>query len=178
MKDKIAVDSQTLTYLIQSAEPGYNPLNDSQRNVAKERESIFHIFLRVDIMYVPPTVKKQYMEISKDIEFRNSHKIFNSIHFEDIDGINKTEVEELKNRFLISHKKESDCYAVAEAEIGKMDYFLTFDKDLRNHLINETKLKILFPSDYCKILKDLNIAPRKIPRESNPKSKEAWWKKP
>lgn len=58
-----------------------------------------------------------------------------------------------------------------------MDYFLTFDKDLRKNLINETKLKILFPSDYWAILKDLNIAPRKIPHESNPKSKEDWWKK-
>ena len=177
MKDKIAVDSQTLTYFIQCAAPGYNPLNDSQGNVAKERKAIYHIFLRVKYMYVPPTVRKEYMKISNK-EFKNSHIMFTGVHFDDIDGINEKEVKELKNEFLISHKSESDCYAVAEAEIGKMDYFLTFDEDLRKHLINKTKLKILFPSDYCKILKDLNIAPWKIPRESNPKSKEDWWKKP
>lgn len=177
MKDRIAVDSQTLTYFIQCAEPGYNPLNDSKKDLAKERESIFHIFLRVDGMYIPPTVKKEYMKIS-NLKFKNSHKRFNIIHFEDIDGINRTDAEELKNRFLILHKEENDCYAVAEAEIGKMDYFLTFDKNLRKNLMNDTKLKILFPSDYWEILKALNIAPRIIPHESNPKSKEDWWKKP
>ena len=99
MNDRIAIDSQILTYFIQSAEPGYNPLNDSQGELAEEREAIFHIFMRADILYVPPIVKKEYMRIS-DNDIRQSHERFNDVHFADIKDLNKTNVEDLKSRLI------------------------------------------------------------------------------
>ena len=47
----------------------------------------------------PPFVRKEYLKISNP-EFRNSHKRFNTIHFEDIAGLNRTEEKELKKNFL------------------------------------------------------------------------------
>lgn len=177
MNDKVAVDSQTLTYFIQSSEPGYNPHNDLERELAEERGSIYHIFLRTDDLYIPPKVKEEYMKIS-NMDLKNLHESASVVNFLDIEISDKSKLESLKNNLMIKHKKENDCYAVAEAEIGGMDYFLTFDKDLITNLKSETTLKIMFPSEYWAYLKNLKIDPKKVPYESNPKSNEEWWKNP
>ena len=177
MNDKIAVDSQTLTYFIQCSEPGYDPLNDTQRELAEERKSIYHIFLRSNDLYVLPTVREEYMKIS-NMDFKNLHESTSTVNFTEIEITDNSKKENIKNKLIKKHKKENDCYAVAEAEIEGMDYFLTFDKDLKKNLKGETTLKIVFPSEYWTYLKSLNIDTKKTPHESNPKSKEEWWKKP
>lgn len=173
MNERIAVDSQTLTYFIQCAEPGYAPHNDSQKELAEERKSIYHIFLRSDDLYILPTVKEEYMKIS-NMDLKNLHESTSVVNFTDIEISDTLKKENIKNKLMEKHKKENDCYAVAEAEIGGMDYFLTFDKDLKKNLKGETTLKIMFPSEYWTYLKNLNIDPKKVPYESNPKSKEEW----
>ena len=177
MNDRIAVDSQTLTYFIQCSEPGYNPHNDSQKELAKERESIYHISLRTDDLYILPTVQEECMKIS-NMDLKNLHKSTSIVNFSDIEIPENLKKENLKKKLMEKHKKENDCYAVAEAVIGEMDYFLTFDKDLKKNLKNETALKIMFPSEYWIYLKNLVTAPKKVPYESNPTSKENWWRNP
>lgn len=173
MSDSIAVDLQTLTYFIQCAAPGYDPHYDSQRELAEERKSIYRIVLSSVDLYILPTVEEEYMKIS-NTGLKNLHESTSIVNFTDIKITDKLKRENIKNKLKEKHKKDNNCYAVAEAEIGGMDYFLTFDKDLKKNLKGETTLKIIYPSEYWMYLENSNIDPKIVPYESNPKSKEEW----
>jgi hypothetical protein len=177
MSDRITVDLPTLTYFIHCAAPGYDPYCDLQRELSEERKSIYRIVLNSVDLCILPSVEEEYMKIS-NTGLKHFYKSTSIVNFTDIEITDKLKREYIKNKLKEKHNKDNDCYAVAEAEIGEMDYFLTFDKVLKKNLKGETTLKIIYPSEYWMYLENLNIDPIIVSDESTPKLNEEWWINP
>lgn len=63
MNDRVGIDSNTLTYLVESMDPGYNPTADLY-NLAYKRISLLRIYLYGAIpFHIVPTVTKEYQKI-------------------------------------------------------------------------------------------------------------------
>jgi len=175
----IAIDTQAYNFFIQASEIGYDPDNDSlatSKELADERRAMYHIFEYTDL-FIPPTVTKEYQNIN-DKELLEKRKRWHLIHFRDIVNLDPYEIKKAKDRFIVKHKHENDCYALAESEVGGMNYFVTFDLDLKKRLRNITKLKLFTPSELISYIKTLNIEKIRKPDFGNPLKNENWRKYP
>ncbi len=143
----IALDNNIVQYLVEAAAIGYNPSEDVSSELAKEREAAYQIFRHTEILYAPQTPIKECSNNS-DAETKKNILQFLDIHFIiiKISDIDLNKVESFKNGYMKYHGKEKDCLSVAEAKAGKMNYFLTFDKDLKKRLQKiENDIQIVFP---------------------------------
>ena len=173
---KIAIDSNTLTYLIDATQPSYDPAIDI--NLADERISMLRLFLYLgQSFYILPTVRNEYNRI-KDPKKHYFHKHYHDILLLDTHkNIDPSALNILKTFYNRTHTGESDCLVLAEAELSYMDILLTCDDDFIKKLSSvSSKVKIYRPKDYWK---QLNIPkgsiPNLFPYHSNPLVSKTWW---
>jgi predicted nucleic acid-binding protein len=173
----IAIDSNSLTYLITAMEPNYDPLHDEPSN-RKERMSMLRIFLYQGTpFYILPQVIKEYNDIHI-YEWKNMHGSTVGALLIEFRIVNKKAViDQRRDAFLKVHKKYKDCQLLAEAEAAGMNVLLTRDKKFKNKLFEMTTVKIMYPSKYWESLSfQSRIKPAIMPAESNPLFGKTWWR--
>ncbi|MFH1356619.1 MAG: type II toxin-antitoxin system VapC family toxin [bacterium] len=165
---KTALDSNTLTYLLNITHPDYE-------EGCCELEEVYKMVLRSflyqkDLFYLPPTVVTEYKRIRKNNEKRKKHDVFAMVNMLDILGLNQVNVNVRADEFNKHHKGGQDCSILAECEEGKIDYLLTYDGDFYKDLVDKTQYtKLLFPSDYWALLAiPKRSEPTRVPHASNP----------
>jgi hypothetical protein len=178
LNQKIAIDSNSHTYLVEAVYPNYEPEKDSSR-LLEERKSMVRIFLyKRQPFYVLPAVIKEYKRI-KDERWREEHDKFTKNllldHFIDMD---EDKILTRKNYFISLHNKEVDCQILAEAEAARMNLLLSCDQKFIKRLGTRARgVEIMKPTEY---FNNLDIAPGTKPiwrpGPSNPLSKKTWWK--
>ncbi|MDL2124922.1 MAG: hypothetical protein LWX51_18030 [Deltaproteobacteria bacterium] len=174
---EVAIDSNALTYLIESMEPNYFPSSDDPV-LAIERISMLRIFLYAGLLfYVLPQVINEYAKIPK-YDWRDIHKstvgaLLNDVQME----LDHHDVCQRKRELLSLHPKDKDCQILAEAEVIGISSLLTRDDDFIKRLSSYTVVRILYPSEFWK---SLNVTPgsnpKYMPAESNPLFGKTWWK--
>jgi len=177
--DKIAIDSNILTYFVDVTLPNYEPLNDHEL-LRKEKISTLQIALYArDVrLYILPLVEVEWRLIS-DNQKRYLHSMARLVVFSNRPWtIDPTKLNHLKSKLLKDHPKgEKDCKLLAEAELSGMNIVLTNDNDFIQNLSSKTAITILKPSEY---LSKLNIekgtGPMRRPDESNPLFYKNWWR--
>ncbi|MGB8993168.1 MAG: type II toxin-antitoxin system VapC family toxin [Desulfobaccales bacterium] len=170
MMDKIAIDSNILSYFVDVTLPNYDPLNDHE-SLRNEKISTLRIALydRDTRLYILPLVEIEWRCIS-DTQRRFLHSMGKLVVFSSRPWrIDSTKLKQLIAYLLKNHPKEKDCQLLAEAELTGMKIILTNDNDFIKNLSNKTTVMILRPSEY---LKKLNIKmgtpPIRRPDKSNP----------
>jgi hypothetical protein len=178
LNQKIAIDSNSHTYLIEAVSPDYEPENDSS-GLLEERKSMIRILLyKRQPFYVLPSVRKEYERI-KDVIWRHEHEeIAKVLLLDHIGNIDDNNINTMKKLFIKYHNKELDCLILAEAEAANMNILLSCDKKfIKRFSLLSTNVRIMRPTEY---LQGLNIAPGTKPiwrpHPSNPLSKKTWWK--
>jgi predicted nucleic acid-binding protein len=178
LNQKISIDSNSHTYLIEAVCPDYEPEKDNS-GLFEERRSMIRILLyRHQPFYVLPTVQEEYKRI-KNLNWKEEHEEFTNILLLDYRGkLDNNKIAMRKKALLFYHNKEIDCQILAEAEAAGMDIILTCDQRFIKRLGSQTlNVKILKPTEY---LEKLNIPPGTKPiwrpAPSNPLSKKKWWK--
>lgn len=170
----IGIDSDCLSYLIDTIEDVSEPIGDT----ANEKKSLFRIYLYSEsIFFVTPTVEMQYNRI-KDVDRRKLHESFSEVVFSDADIHDHDEVKRLVGCYSKYHKDAEDCRILAEAVTINLGVLLTNGKQFRSHLSNRvTSLRLERPSAYWQ---SLNIPrgdqPQREPHSTNPLSGETWWR--
>lgn len=173
----IALDSNCLTYFINSMAPDYEPDKDNS-GLVEEKVSLLRTFFYVDINYwVMPAVQAEYNKI-KDINNKYLHDQTTGILLGEWQNENEIAIGKLKLIYLQFHKHDNDCRIAAEANMAKMDYLLTREDSFIKHLNTRTgKLTIIKPSDLWKELAISKGAKTKLaPHSTNPLYKKNWWK--
>lgn len=174
--ESVSIDTQAYNFFIEASEVRYDPTNDPNKKVGRERKAMYHIFEYVDL-FIPPTVEREYQSV-QNIDLLEKRNKWHLVHLRDIANLDLKEVENIKNKFITKHKHNNDCYALAESEVRGMDYFLTFDFDLKKRLQSLTKVKISTPSEFLAYLKTLNLNKVREPDFLNPLKGENWRKNP
>ena len=176
MAEPIGIDSNALTYLIDSTEPGYDPANDEPR-LAVERVAMLRIFFYADLdFWVSPTVKVEYNKILD--EYRNiRHGRFTDFLL--LDQPIEVDEDRLKARvckLLANHSGETDCRVLAEVEALGLDTLLSFDSRFARRVQPLTRVKLTRPSDFWSSLGIASGAsPVRRPVRANPLSQVTWW---
>ena len=177
MNSSVCIDSNCYTYLVQAMTDGGKPTIEP----VDEKISIYRIYLyRNDILYITPTVRAEYQRIKDNSKLTN-HQNVDEVLIGDIPLADSKAIHE---RFLEytkvfeGNKNEKDCLILAEAELGKCDMLLTFDKSFLNALRDKTHtIKMHEPSVYWRSLGVQQGAPPvTAPRPTNPRSSETWWR--
>jgi len=175
---KVALDSNTMTYLNESMELLYDPGKDSS-NLVEERVAILRIWLCTELVILP-VVRSEYRAI-KDRIRRHSHEQLHFVLLSDQDIRHPENVAELIRFFYRFHRKEKDCRLLAEAIDVKVDYLLTCDKDFTKRLArNGLKFGVKFirPNIFWSdVLHSGQGCTRQLePHPSNPLSTKNWWR--
>jgi hypothetical protein len=171
------VDSNTLTYLLEALQEGYDPSLDTT-GLAAERVAMVRCFFYGDCSFwVTPTAQEEYTRI-KNAGWRQTHDRWTKYLLQDMPL--KTTIDVLNTRtaeLRVYHKNENDCRVVAETEFAKLETLLSCDAGLRTHLQNHTPVKILKPTELWGLL---GIAPTATPvvepRWDNPLAQLNWWR--
>lgn len=180
MAYRVVLDSNTMTYLNESMEPGYDPAEDNT-DLVKERVAILRIFLcNVHELLILPVVRSEY-EAIRDSIWRHSHEQLHFVLLSDQDIRKPENVAKLTQRFYRLHRKEKDCRLLAEAIDSKADYLLTCDKDFTNRLtytLVEFGVKFIRPNVFWSTIlhSGEGCANQLEPHPSNPLSTKSWWR--
>jgi hypothetical protein len=85
--EKVSIDSNSLTYLLEAISSGYDPQNDKS-DLTCERVAMIRIFLYRDIsfFYILFSVKKEYLRIT-DERWRREHKELVNVLLRDLNLI-------------------------------------------------------------------------------------------
>lgn len=176
--DKIAIDSNILSYFVDVTLPNYDPLNDHE-SLRNEKISILRIALYVkDIrLYILPLVETEWRRIP-DNQRHFLHSIGKLVVFSSRPWtIDQTTFNNLTMKYFQYHRNKNDCQLLAEAELTGMKIVLTNDNEFIKNLSNKTIIMIIRPSEY---FEKLNIktgtSPIRRPDKSNPLSRKTWWK--
>ena len=177
IRNKIGIDSNVLTYLIETMSIGEYPTD----SIANQKISLLRIFIYSDYtFYVPETVIFEYLKINNNLKRKLhehfTHRLFEEISDQDIEGL---EAKSLGyNLIHTGPKGYNDCRIVACAELYGCGYLLTYDDGLLKNLKGKTKdIKLCKPLDFWTFLnisKNANITRK--PRASNPLSSQTWWR--
>jgi hypothetical protein len=175
----LAIDSNILTYFLDALSGTYDPDLDPNPTIARERVAAFRLFLYGPKLYIVPAVKKEAERI-RHVDKRETHLrwIYYSLGEVLESWYEEDDVKARQQKYLGFHKGEMDCRAVAEAEAGGMDAFLTYDHQLLKALAGRTeKISLKRPSEYWN---DLAIPPGTpptlSPHTTNPLAKASWWR--
>jgi hypothetical protein len=178
--NKIAIDSNILSYFVDVTLPNYNPLNDHEP-LRREKISTLRIALYTDVrdnrLYILPIVDSEWQLIS-DNQRRFLHSMGKLVVFSSRPWkIDQNMLIQFKSEFFIDHPKENDCRLLAEALLSGMNIVLTNDKDFIKKLSCKTTVTILTPSAYLEKLRiKPGTTPVRRPDSSNPLSQKNWWK--
>ncbi len=176
MTAKVTFDSQVFTYLVEANSGGYDPMADPDSDLARERVAAFRVFLYHPIIAMVPTVTREVHGIP-DSAWRNEHELFRKVHFVDI-PLDPAKVDALASYYRSLHRDMDDCRVVAEAELWRMDFLLTFDDDLMKHLSHRTGYVVLAtPSWFWHFMKVLpGTPPTWTPHPTHPLYQATWWR--
>lgn len=174
----VALDSDVWTYLMQANTLGYDPAQDPDKNLAREKSAVFQVFLYVDRIVILPTVKCQVARIT-DADRRSQHQGFGQVHLDE-PLVDEASVVARARNLNQYHKggqgEEEDCRIVAEAELANVDVLLSFDTDLRTRLTPHARLPLQAPFEYWKTLAiPRGTKPRREPDRCHPLYTAAWW---
>lgn len=177
MNDTVGIDSNTLTYLVESMDPGYNPTTDIS-NLADERISLLRIYLYGGVpYYIVPTVTKEYQKIKIKLKKDTHESLCKILLLDELWNIAEDDLIARMTEITKYHNKNNDCRIVAEAELGGLKVLLTCDADIQKRLSSKAKVNIMSPSDYWT---NLSIShgsqPVFSPHNSNPLYGKSWWR--
>ena len=177
MSRHLAVDSNTLTYLLDAVQPGYDPQCDAS-GLGPEKTAMVRLFLFAECLFwVSPTVKAEYRQIP-GTAWREAHERWASLllHDQDLD-VSKAALEARARELLVFHPSRNDCRVVAEAEHAGCSELLSCDEAMLSRLAGAADLRIMRPSE---LFDELGIGPgaepRVLPAASNPLLLESWWR--
>jgi hypothetical protein len=176
MAKYLAVDSNTLTYLLESVQVGYDPKTDPS-DVRYERVAMLRCFFYGGCSFwVPPTAQAEYHRISNPAK-RDAHDRWTKFLLQDMPlSASQEHVDHRTRELLIHHQKENDCSIVAETEAAKLDILLSCDADLASHLNAHTLVRILRPTEYWPLLNiQRGTEPVVRPAPENPLASQTWW---
>lgn len=173
MDTKIALDSNILTYLINSFcfTDHDDPANNKE---LAEHVATLRLYLYTGYtFFLPPTARSEYLSINdpKNLEAHlSTHQVL-------IDDILEWDIDYKDLDLLMSiHNKERDCKIYSEAASGKMDVLLTNDDNFESRLKTFSGLKILKPTELWRTLAiQKNAIPEFQPHESNPLAQQTFW---
>lgn len=177
MNSKVAIDSNCLSYLVIAMFSGEKPTG----NQSEEKIALLRIWLYRGMPFrVPPTVKSEYERI-RDRQYREWHNSTYMALLEDV--ILSCDAEVLESHvqeYSAIHpgrKQKIDCQIVAEAELGRCDYLLTYDYDLLAHLKGRThRIALMTPTEFWNALDiPYGADPGITPHPTNPLSNQSWW---
>jgi predicted nucleic acid-binding protein len=174
---RVAIDSNALTYLLEAMEPGYDPVADDSA-LARERLAMIRSYLYAEqYFYVLPEVETEYRKIRHE-DWRKAHEsLVGTLLMEVFWVLDFSAVAHRKELFLKYHSKISDCQLIAEAEVARMDVFLTKDDDLTRRLSTLTKVHIVTPSLFWDEFKVApGSTPKILPHPTNPLCCHVWWR--
>jgi hypothetical protein len=175
--DKIAIDSNILSYFVDVTLPDYDPINDHE-TLRNEKISTLRIALYArDVhLYILPLVEIEWKRIS-DSQRRFLHSVGKLVVFSSRPWkIDQTKLNQLISNLLKNHPKEQDCQLLAEAELSGMKIILTNDNGFITKLSGKTSVTILRPSEYFKKLNiKIGTPPIRRPDKSNPLIHKTWW---
>jgi hypothetical protein len=172
---KITIDSNALTYLLQSMEPEYDPVNDLART---ERIAMIRTFMYFSrSYYILPEVGKEYQRI-KGQSWRKSHENLVGSLLHEVDwSMDENELTRKRDYFLSRHSKAADCRVLAEAELANMDVLLSNDKKFIERLSDLTAVNLTTPSSFWHLLGlSPGSDPLIIPNFTNPLYFKGWWR--
>lgn len=175
---QIAFDSNVLTYFLEANSAGYDPSADPDQTLARERVSAYRLFLYADRAFVVPTVEREAKRI-RDAFRRDEHLRFIWYHFMEIleSSLDAAFVTKRMTELCAYHADGDDCRALAEAEAGRVDVLVTFDKTLKKRLQPRTNARLKSPAE-CWV--DLDVPrgtpPRFTPADGHPLQHATWWR--
>jgi len=173
MGERIVIDSQCVSYLIDALINVKRPTDA----LASEKIALFRSYLYLkDVLYITPTAVSECGEIPNE-ERKALHERFNFVIFGEYIVEHPAIVDKRAKLLNSFHPGEADCRILAEAEEGKFEALLTYDKHfLRNLKRASSIVNLCKPSEFWA---SLNIPPGtkpgKVPHSKNPLSKERWW---
>ncbi len=172
----VAIDSNSLSYLVDAMNSGQQPTGD----LCDQKISLLRVYLyRNEILYLVPTVESEYKRIKDEIR-REIHDGISMVLLGDVLEADPTLLENRVCQYSIIHsgkKNNKDCQILAEAELGGCEYLLTYDFKFLARLKDKTqKITMITPSEFWELL---NIPhgsnPVRVPHHTNPLSKQTWW---
>jgi len=147
--EKIAFDSNALTYFVESFSREYDPSSDHSP-LREERIALLRCFFYLDdVPFLLPEVGKEYQRIKSD-DHKRLHAVTVSFQFNEVVWkLDEKSIDKLRREFFERHPKHSDCQILAEAEVAKMNILLSCDGDfLKKLAANTDKVCLLKPSLY------------------------------
>jgi len=176
--ERVGLDSDALTFLVEAMSGDYDPANDPS-GTAVERVAMFRIFLHADHpLCLTPTVQRQYDAISCGKRHR-AHWDVHQFHLCDAAGEVPSGPDQARvSHFRSLHSGSDDCIIAAEGEAADLTLLLSRDADFARRLNPALRgLKIERPSAYWNRLAiPMGARPRCEPAAGNPVLLAAWWK--
>lgn len=178
MGKTVALDSNALTYLLDSVGTGYLPQSDSDP-IAPERLAMLRLFCySSSAFWVSPTVRVEYLRIS-DPSRRETHDRWARYQLEDVPPpVLRHAIEQRASELKQQHHHDDldDCRIVAEAEAAWAHTLLTSDGDLIKDLGTATGVVIARPTEFLAALAlPSGAVPLNLPATGNPLRTQAWW---
>lgn len=175
----LALDAQVFTFLIQANSGLYDPATDSDLALATERVAVFRVFLYYPgLILALPTVTRETGSIA-DPEWRRDHELFGRVQLLTGMPLPTQKVDALAVYYESLHPSHiNDCRIVAEAELARVDFLLTYDFDLLKRLAAHTgHLQLEKPSSFWTFLNlPRGTPPNWIPHSSHPLAQANWWR--
>mgnify|MGYP002624677591 CR=1 FL=1 len=174
--EKVAADSNVLTYLAESMASEYDPATDAHTHVAEQRVASIRLFLYGGNLTAPPTTEEELTQIPDDAARVYQEQIRN-ILIPELANLDLEARDKRVTELLSHHDDPNDCAILAEAELAGVPYLLTADKQFRSRLSPHSAVVIETPSDHWERLEvPHGSEPRIKPHETNPLAAETWWK--
>ena len=174
----VAFDSNVLSYFLQANQAGYDPASDPDPVLAAERVAAFRLFLYMERAFVVPTVEREAKCI-RDAIRRDEHLRFIRFQFDQVleQNLDANWIRRRTSELARHHADEDDCRAVAEAEGGTMEVFVTFDGVLKAHLQAHATVALRSPSEQWTALRiPRGTPPHWQPRRGHPLHGADWWR--
>lgn len=142
-----ALDSQSVTYLMEALSGAYHPNGDHDKQLREQRIALARLFMywRGELRR-GPTVDAEIGKI-QDPEKQRIHENV-CVRVSPLGHLNMNEVEirdRAKELGRVHPNKVNDCMIVAEAEGGQINWLVSYDTELRRRLGLQTRIEILQP---------------------------------
>jgi predicted nucleic acid-binding protein len=173
-KQKVGLDSQCLSYLIDAAAGVAEPTD----SLAEERKALLRLWFYIsERFYISETVVSECARI-RQVDRREIHGSFGSDTYWGMPVRDPATIAVRTKVLLQNHTKQNDCLVLAEAEDLGLDTLLTYDVDFRKRLGSKSQVVTLItPSDFW-ISQNVpkGSPPKVVPHNTNPLSQVLWWR--
>ena len=179
-KTLTALDSQSVTFLMEALSDAYNPAGDHNEQLREQKVALVRLFMfwSSGDLRRGLTVDAEIAKI-KDPKRQRIHDNvvvrvgpLGNLIMEETDL--RIRAEGLK-RF--HPNKINDCMIVAEAEAGQIDWLISYDAELQRRLSPHTHIKILTPVECWKMVEiPRGSKPFLMPDPDQPFAHQTWWR--